>query len=159
MKFLELNNGTTFLCLGIIKSAISNVNTKPLNKQPYSKEWTMSNTYLRYGLFSLIALLAGWLPVAALAHGVDESTRAFLLQNTGIQIIPFLYIGAKHMVTGYDHLLFLIGILFFLYKSQDILLYVSLFTLGHSLTLLFGVLNDVQDNAYLIDAIMGLSVV
>jgi hypothetical protein len=119
----------------------------------------MSNTALRYGLFSLIALLTIWLPITVFAHGVDESTRLFLQQNTGIQIIPFLYIGAKHMVTGYDHLLFLVGVLFFLYRSWDILLYVSMFTLGHSITLLFGVISDIQVNAYLIDAIIGLSVV
>jgi hypothetical protein len=119
----------------------------------------MLNTSQRYGLFILIALIAIWLPIEVFAHGVDESTRAFLQQNTGIQIIPFMYIGAKHMVTGYDHLLFLLGVLFFLYKSRDILLYVSMFTLGHSLTLLYGVISDIQLNAYLIDAIIGLSVV
>jgi uncharacterized membrane protein len=119
----------------------------------------MFNIMQRYGLLSFIALLAIWLPIEAFAHGVDESTRAFLLQNTGVQIIPFLYIGAKHMVTGYDHLLFLVGVLFFLYRSRDVLLYVSMFTLGHSLTLLFGVISDIQVNAYLIDAIIGLSVV
>ena len=119
----------------------------------------MFNILPRYGVLSFIALLAIWLPIEAFAHGVDESTRAFLLENTGIQIMPFLYIGAKHMVTGYDHLLFLVGVLFFLYKSRDVLLYVSMFTLGHSVTLLFGVISDIQVNAYLIDAIIGLSVV
>lgn len=119
----------------------------------------MFNNFRQYGLFSFIALLTLCLPIEAFAHGVDESTRAFLLQNSGVQIIPFLYIGAKHMVTGYDHLLFLVGVLFFLYKSRDVLLYVSMFTLGHSLTLLFGVISDIQVNAYLIDAIIGLSVV
>jgi hypothetical protein len=63
------------------------------------------------------------------------------------------------MVTGYDHLLFLLGVIFFLYKSKDILVYVSLFTLGHSITLLLGVIANLQVNAYLIDAIIGLSVV
>ena len=119
----------------------------------------MLNFYQRYGLFSLISLIILCFPIDAFAHGVDESTRAFLLQLTGVQIIPFLYIGAKHMVTGYDHLLFLVGVLFFLYKSRDVLLYVSMFTLGHSITLLFGVISDIQVNAYLIDAIIGLSVV
>lgn len=93
------------------------------------------------------------------AHGVDENTKQFLIGNEGIVIIPYLYIGAKHMVTGYDHLLFLVGVIFFLYKTKDILIYVSLFTLGHSLTLLTGVLGDIQVNAYLIDAIIGFSVV
>ena len=99
------------------------------------------------------------LPLEVMAHGVDEKTRLFLQNNTGVQFFPFMYIGAKHMVTGYDHLLFLAGVIFFLYKSRDILLYVSMFTLGHSLTLLFGVWWDIQVNAYLIDAIIGLSVV
>lgn len=97
--------------------------------------------------------------VEALAHGVDDSTRNFLENNTGVQILPFIYIGAKHMVTGYDHLLFLVGVLFFLHKTRDVLLYVSMFTIGHSLTLMTGVLANIQVNAYLIDAIIGLSVV
>ncbi|NVJ97284.1 MAG: HupE/UreJ family protein [Alphaproteobacteria bacterium] len=96
---------------------------------------------------------------AALAHGVDEGTKQFLLQNSGLQVIAFMYIGAKHMVTGYDHLLFLVGVIFFLYKSKDVLLYVTLFTIGHSLTLMTGVLNDISVNPYLIDAIIGISVV
>ena len=70
-----------------------------------------------------------------------------------------MYIGAKHMVTGYDHLLFLIGVLFFLHRGKEVLLYVSMFTLGHSLTLITGVLANITVNAYLIDAIIGLSVV
>jgi len=93
------------------------------------------------------------------AHGVDEDTKQFLTLNEGVSILPFIYIGAKHMVTGYDHLLFLVGVIFFLFRSKDVLLYVSLFTLGHSITLLFGVLSDIQVNAYLIDAIIGFSIV
>jgi len=103
--------------------------------------------------------VVGFFSVDAMAHGVDEKTRYFLQNNTGVQFFPFMYIGAKHMVTGYDHLLFLAGVIFFLYKSRDVLLYVSMFTLGHSLTLLLGVWWDIQVNAYLIDAIIGLSVV
>ncbi len=93
------------------------------------------------------------------AHGVDENTKQFLLANQGLAIGPFLYIGAKHMVTGYDHLLFLLGVIFFLFRTRDILLYVSLFTLGHSLTLFFGVLENIAVNPFIIDAIIGLSVV
>ena len=119
----------------------------------------MPNRLQQYCLFILMVLLALGLPIETFAHGVDENTRTFLQQNTGIQIIPFLYVGAKHMVTGYDHLLFLVGVVFFLYRSRDVLLYVSMFTLGHSLTLLFGVISDIQVNAYLIDAIIGLSVI
>lgn len=105
----------------------------------------------------LLALLA-FVSAGASAHGVDDNTRAFLLQNEGVQVVPFMYIGAKHMITGYDHLLFLTGVIFFLYRSKDILLYVTLFTIGHSTTLLLGVLLQIQLNAYLIDAIIGLSV-
>jgi len=93
------------------------------------------------------------------AHGVDEMTQQFLMTNQGVSIIPFLYIGAKHMVTGYDHLLFLVGVIFFLYRPKDVLIYVSFFTLGHSLTLLLGVFNDIRVNAFIIDSIIGLSVV
>jgi hypothetical protein len=96
--------------------------------------------------------------LSALGHGVDDKTRIFLEQNSGVQFVPFLYIGAKHMVTGYDHILFLIGVIFFLYRSRDVLVYVSLFTIGHSITLLWGVLGDINVNAYLIDAIIGFSV-
>ncbi len=95
----------------------------------------------------------------AVAHGVDANTQQFLQDNQGVAIGPFLYIGAKHMLTGYDHLLFLLGVIFFLFRTRDILIYVSLFTLGHSLTLFFGVLGHVAVNANIIDAIIGLSVV
>ena len=90
---------------------------------------------LTYLTIALLALLS----IEAFAHGVDDKTRAFLEQNNGVQFIPFLYIGAKHMITGYDHLLFLVGVIFFLYRSRDVLLYVTMFTIGHSTTLLFGV--------------------
>jgi hypothetical protein len=111
---------------------------------------------IRFILFALVVLA---LPEAAAAHGVSTSDAAFVQRITGAAIGPFLYLGAKHMVTGYDHLLFLVGVIFFLYRLKDVLLYVSLFTIGHSLTLLAGVLANIPANAYIIDAIIGLSVV
>ena len=93
------------------------------------------------------------------AHPMEGSNAGFVQSVDGPAPGPFLYLGAKHMVTGYDHLLFLVGVIFFLYRLKDVVLYVSLFTLGHSLTLLFGVLGGVSVNAYVIDAIIGLSVV
>lgn len=96
---------------------------------------------------------------ALFAHGVDDSTKQFLLANQGVSIIPYMYIGAKHMLTGYDHLLFLVGVIFFLYRTKDVMVYVTLFTVGHSLTLMFGVLYDLSVNAYLIDAIIGFSII
>jgi hypothetical protein len=98
------------------------------------------------------------LPAAALAHGVSKGDARFLQLIHGAAIGPFLYLGAKHMVTGYDHLMFLVGVIFFLYKLKDVVQYVSLFTLGHSITLLVGVFADIHANAYIIDAIIGLSV-
>ena len=107
----------------------------------------------------LLPLIAMMSSLSVSAHGVDEATRQFLEINQGVATIPFMYVGAKHMLTGYDHLLFLVGVIFFLFRGRDILLYVSLFTLGHSLTLLFGVLSHININPYIIDAIIGLSVV
>lgn len=95
----------------------------------------------------------------ALAHGISGDDQAFLLGATGAQIGPYIYLGAKHMVTGYDHLLFLAGVIFFLYRLKDVALYVTLFAVGHSTTLLLGVLGGLHVNAYLVDAIIGLSVV
>tara|TARA_R110001583_G_scaffold221_2_gene2216 strand:+ start:1182 stop:1871 length:690 start_codon:yes stop_codon:yes gene_type:complete len=107
----------------------------------------------------LILFLCGAFSSMAYAHGVDEDTQTFLLGNSGVAFGPFLYIGAKHMITGYDHLLFLVGVIFFLYKPKEVLLYVSFFTIGHSTTLLLGVLADININAFLIDAIIALSIV
>ncbi|MFN3378197.1 MAG: HupE/UreJ family protein [Runella zeae] len=106
-----------------------------------------------------VILLLCAVAIRSFAHGVDDSTKAFLLGNEGTAFMAFLYIGAKHMLTGYDHILFLVGVIFFLYRPKDILIYVSFFTLGHSLTLLLGVLGDISINAYLIDAIIGFSIV
>lgn len=110
----------------------------------------------------LAALLAGLLllaPSTALAHGVAEGDKGYIQETSGVRLIPFVYLGAKHMVTGYDHLLFLVGVIFFLYRLRDIGVYVTLFAIGHSTTLLLGVLTGVSVSAYLIDAIIGLSVV
>ena len=104
-------------------------------------------------------LLAGVLVGEANAHGVSGKDAWFLGSIQGAAIGPFMYLGAKHMVTGYDHLLFLVGVIFFLYKLKDVVLYVSLFTVGHSLTLLVGVMGGLHANVYLIDAIIGFSVV
>jgi hypothetical protein len=93
------------------------------------------------------------------AHGVTGKDAVFLQGLDGAAIGPLMYLGAKHMVTGYDHLLFLVGVIFFLYRPKDVVLYVSLFTIGHSLTLLVGVLGGVRANPYLIDAVIGFSVV
>jgi hypothetical protein len=101
--------------------------------------------------------VAAMLPTAY-AHGVSGGDAKFVEGNKGAAIGPFIYLGAKHMVTGYDHLMFLVGVIFFLYRLKDIVTYVTLFTVGHSVTLLAGVLGGIHANAYLIDAVIGLSV-
>lgn len=97
---------------------------------------------------------------AALAygHGVEGDDQAYILSHSGALIGPYIYLGAKHMVTGYDHLLFLAGVMFFLYRLREVGLYVTLFAVGHSTTLLLGVLGGLHVNAYLVDAVIGLSV-
>ena len=114
----------------------------------------------RFGIggFAACAAFFAWAE-PALAHGVAQDDAAFFLTNRGPAIGPFMYLGAKHMFTGYDHILFLVGVIFFLYRMKDVVLYVSLFTLGHSLTLLAGVLWGLHANPFLVDAIIGLSVV
>jgi hypothetical protein len=109
--------------------------------------------------------LAAMLVFAALAvssveaHGVSSKDARYLQSLDEAAVVPLMYLGAKHMVTGYDHLLFLVGVIFFLYRLKDIVLYVSLFTVGHSLTLLGGALGGIRADAYVVDAIIGLSIV
>jgi len=113
----------------------------------------------RTALFIAIVIAGLLIPGPASAHNVSKRDASFVQSNEGPAIVPFIYLGAKHMVTGYDHLAFLVGVIFFLYRMKDIVLYVSLFTIGHSITLLAGVLGGIHANSYVIDAIIGLSVV
>lgn len=106
-------------------------------------------------VLAAIALLWG---EAVLAHAVTLGDKGYIQEITGVNLIPFLYLGAKHMVTGYDHILFLLGVIFFLYGMKQIGIYVSLFAIGHSTTMLAGVWFDFGINSYLIDAIIGFSV-
>ena len=117
------------------------------------------NGHSRASLVLAVAFTVLALTPAIEAHGVAGKDALFLQSLQGLAIGPLMYLGAKHMVTGYDHLAFLVGVVFFLYRMKDILVYVSLFTLGHSITLLAGVLGQVRVDPYLIDAIIGLSVV
>ena len=125
-----------------------------------SREWASprprSGPFLTAFAGMLLYLL---LSASAHAHGVTEGDKGYIQEIAGTHLLPFMYLGAKHMVTGYDHLLFLAGVIFFLYKLKHIAAYVSLFAIGHSLTMLYGVYFGVNVNAYVIDAIIGLSVV
>ena len=113
-------------------------------------------TLITIGAVLLVLLV---LAVPALAHDISESDRAAVAQIDGPAPFAFLYLGAKHMVTGIDHILFLIGVIFFLYRLRDVVVYVTMFTIGHSLTLLGGVLLNTGANSYIVDAIIGFSVV
>ncbi len=114
--------------------------------------------YACIGLALMLMGLFGIIP-DALAHGVTVGDKGYIQETTGVHPIPFLYLGAKHMMTGYDHLLFLLGVIFFLYRMKDVTIYVTLFAVGHVVTLLSGVLMEISISAYIIDAIIGFSVV
>jgi hypothetical protein len=117
--------------------------------------------FIRVAALAAILLVLSMLvfPTDASAHNVSKRDASFVESNHGAAIAAFVYLGAKHMVTGYDHIAFLVGVIFFLYRLKGIVQYVSLFTLGHSITLLGGVLGGVHANPYVIDAIIGFSVV
>jgi len=117
----------------------------------------LASAMRRLHIFIAISALA--LPLLTLAHGVSSRDAQFVAAVQGVNFMPFLYLGAKHMVTGYDHLLFLAGVIFLLYRLRDVALYASLFALGHSITLLAAVLLGYRANPYIVDAIIGLSVV
>ncbi len=118
-----------------------------LRRQPY--------VWSAFAVLSIICLFG----VSAFAHGVAEGDKGYIKEISGVNIVPFIYLGAKHMFTGYDHILFLLGVIFFLYKLKHIGIYVSLFAIGYSTTMLLGVYFGTNINGYLIDAIIGLSVV
>ena len=123
-----------------------------LKNFPPKKETSLPASLLLVILFSV-------LPGLTLGHGVAEGDASFLQQREGFHFWPYFYLGAKHMVTGYDHLLFLAGVVFFVHRLSDVVVYVSLFALGHTLTLISGVFFDVPANVYLVDAIIGISVI
>lgn len=114
--------------------------------------------YVGLILLSALFLLFGFAP-DALAHGVTAGDKGYIQEISGPHPLAFTYLGAKHMMTGYDHLLFLFGVIFFLYRLKDVTLYVTLFAVGHVITLLSGVLMEISISAYIIDAIIGFSVV
>jgi len=119
--------------------------SSPSCEQPHNK-------LLRLAAFVTMALL---LPTVASAHGVDEEDFSRFIGGG-----PALYfqLGAEHMLTGYDHLLFLFGVIFYLKGFKDILKYVSIFTLGHSITLLAATVGQIQANPWLVDAVVAFTV-
>ena len=123
--------------------------------------WGFGALVTRQSVALSFVVLATYLTATtpALAHNVTPGDAGYIQEIWGVHIIPFMYLGAKHMVTGYDHILFLFGVVFFLYQMKDVAIYVSIFALGHSVTMLAGVWFGWGVNAYVVDAIIGLSVV
>lgn len=119
---------------------------------PYSMRQSLT-------LMAMVLLALLTFATMAYAHAVTQGDKGYIQEVSGMKLIPFMYLGAKHMVTGYDHLLFLFGVVFFLYKMKHVAIYVSLFAIGHSTTMLAGVFFGWNVSSYLIDAIIGLSVV
>lgn len=109
---------------------------------------------MKYLLFGALLLLCG----IAAAHNVSQKDIELISGGNGLQVFLYAWLGAKHMVTGYDHLLFLVGVIFYLREIRAIAVFVTLFALGHSITLISGVLFGLDVNPYLVDAIIGLSV-
>lgn len=95
------------------------------------------------------------LPFAVWAHDVTDADQE-ILNNGGL--LSYVWVGAKHMVTGYDHILFLVGVIFFLKNFRDILLFITVFTIGHSITLIGATYLGIKADEHLIDAVIGLSV-
>lgn len=105
----------------------------------------------------ILLLLAAFFSVAlnAHAHGISEADKAAMLNGGALR---YVQLGASHMLTGYDHLLFLLGVMFFLTKFRDIVKFITAFTLGHCITLIFATLFQIRANYYLIDAVIALTV-
>ena len=103
-----------------------------------------------------MALLLMALPLVALAHGISEADRQSMLDGGYLRYIG---LGASHMLTGYDHLLFLLGVVFFLTSFKDVAKFVTIFTLGHCITLIFATYFKITWNFYLVDAIIAISVI
>lgn len=103
----------------------------------------------------LLSIFSFLLSNQALAHGMSEADKAKALEAS---YFDFIELGASHMITGYDHLLFLFGVIFFLTKFKDIVKFITAFTIGHSITLIFATLYHIQANYFLVDAVIALTV-
>jgi len=114
----------------------------------------IKNSRFSGGKFFLATCLL-LLPTFLQAHGVSPADQA-TLQNGGLW--AYIIVGAKHMLTGYDHLLFLVGVIFYLNNIRDILKFITVFTIGHSITLIFATYQGITANEHLIDAVIALSV-
>lgn len=121
--------------------------------------WLLSATARCLLFIGIAATILFILADPVMAHAVADGDKGYIQEVYGILLVPFTYLGAKHMMTGYDHILFLFGVIFFLYRMKHIAIYVTIFAIGHSTTMLIGVIFDFGINSFIIDAIIGLSIV
>lgn len=126
---------------------------------PFPGDAAVLRRFLPAIVATALAMLLLFVPDLAYAHAIAEGDKGYIQEISGVHLVSFAYLGAKHMATGYDHILFLLGVIFFLYRMKQIAVYVTLFAIGHSTTMLIGVYFNIGINSYLIDAIIGLSVV
>ena len=103
----------------------------------------------------LLSLFPLFMTVNSFAHGISEDAKQAMIEGGYLQ---YIWLGAEHMITGYDHLLFLFGVIFFLTTFKEIVKFISVFTLGHSITLIFATFLGITANYWLIDAVIALSV-
>ena len=103
----------------------------------------------------LIVIFAMLAVSQAFGHGMSEAEKQTIIDGGNLR---YMWIGATHMLSGYDHLLFVFGIIFFLTRFKDIVKYITAFTIGHSITLIYATFNSIQVNYFLIDAVIALSV-
>ena len=114
-----------------------------------------TNFFIRFIYAGIGLLILSFLSQAAYAHGMSDAEKQIIIEGGNLR---YIWIGATHMLSGYDHLAFVFGIIFFLTKFKEIVKYITAFTIGHSITLIFATFNAIQVNYFLVDAVIALSV-
>ena len=138
----------------------NNINSLKASRGGDNRAQSMSINYELLSKRNLFFLIAGiflilLLPNFAYAHGMSEAEKLSIIEGGNLR---YMWLGATHMLSGYDHLAFVFGIIFFLTNFRDIAKYVTAFTVGHSITLIYATFNGIQLNYFLIDAVIALSV-
>lgn len=128
--------------------------------QAFNYLWTPSRiaAIVAHQIFFVAGVFAFWsiFSSTALAHGISVADRQAMLDGGYLR---YIWLGATHMLTGYDHLLFIFGVIFFLTTFRDIVKFISVFTLGHCITLIFATFLEISANYYLVDAVIAVSVI
>ena len=114
------------------------------------------NSFIHWVMAGLFVAMLFVMPSSVQAHGMTDADKARILEAGYLE---YVFLGAKHMVTGYDHLLFLFGVIFFLSKFSEVVRFITAFTLGHCVTLIGATFLGIQANYFLIDAVIALTVI